>query len=681
MRLRDQRGTVTSPYLLDHVANPVEWWEWSDDAFEEARRRDVPIFLSVGYSACHWCHVMAHESFEDPQLAELLNDRFVSIKVDREERPDVDSVYMQATVALTGQGGWPMSVFLDHDGRPFYAGTYFPPQPRHGMPSFPQLVTAISDTWRERRDEVLSAGVRITEALAARTGGATPGDLPTMQDLDDAARSLAVDFDRTRGGFGGAPKFPPSMVLEFLLRHAALTGGETSLMMAESTLEAMARGGMYDQLRGGFARYSVDADWVVPHFEKMLYDNALLLRVYLHWWRLTGSPLAERVVRETAGFLLADLLTPEGAFAAALDADSADGEGVYYSWSPTQLVEVLGTDDGAWAAGLLSVTPGGTFEHGLSTLQLRVDPEDADRWASARQRLLEARSGRPRPARDDKVVASWNGLAIAALAEAGALLRETEWIEAAVRAADVLIAVHLGADGGDRLCRTSRDGHPGHNDGVLDDYGSVAEGLLVLAQVTGDDEWLAFAGILLDVALQHFSDEDGGFYDTADDAAALIQRPRDFSDNAEPSGWFALANACVTYSALTGVLDYRERAERALGVVSAMASRAPRAVGWGLVAASALVAGPLEVAVLGDLADVATAQMWWTALMSPMPGTVVAVGSDDEADDGVPLLRDRRSLDGRPAAYVCRGFVCDRPTTELAQLADTVGTRRGAFEE
>jgi len=671
----------TSPYLQQHADNPVDWWEWSEDAFDEARRRDVPVFLSVGYSACHWCHVMAHESFEDPAIAELVNERFVSIKVDREERPDVDSVYMQATVALTGQGGWPMSVFLDHDGRPFYAGTYFPPRPRHGMPSFPQLITAISDTWRERRDEVLSAGVRITEALATRTQVDAAGAVPTQEDLDAAVRSLAGDFDSARGGFGGAPKFPPSMVLEFLLRHAALTGSEQSLAMAESTLEAMARGGMYDQLRGGFARYSVDADWVVPHFEKMLYDNALLMRVYLHWWRLTGSALAERVVRETAGFLLADLLTPEGAFAAALDADSAEGEGVYYSWSPAQLAEVLGAEEGSWAAELLSVTEAGTFEHGLSTLQLRVDPDDADRWAAARDRLLSVRTTRPRPARDDKVVAAWNGLAIAALAEAGALLREPEWIEAAARAADLLIAVHLGADGDDRLCRTSRDGHPGQNDGVLDDYGSVAEGLLALSQVTGDDEWLAFAGILLDVSLQHFSDDDGGFFDTADDAVALIQRPRDFSDNAEPSGWFAVANACVTYSALTGVLDYRARAERALGVVAAVGPRAPRAVGWGLVAASALVAGPLEVAVVGAPDDALTGRMWWTALASPMPGTVVAVGSDATADEGVPLLRDRRTLDGRPSAYVCRGFVCDRPTSDPAGLAVAVGTRRGGPEE
>ena len=665
MRLRGNRERISSPYLLQHADNPVDWWEWGEDAFAEARRRDVPVFLSVGYSACHWCHVMAHESFEDEQTAAYLNEHFVSIKVDREERPDVDDIYMDATVALTGQGGWPMSVFLDHEGRPFYAGTYFPPAPRPGMPSFTQLLVGLSDAWRERREDVLSSGVRIVNALSRRelpTGHAAPGEA----ELREAVTRLEGQFDQRSGGFGGAPKFPPSMVLEFLLRMHALDGDESALAMADQTLTAMARGGMYDQLGGGFARYSVDAFWVVPHFEKMLYDNALLLRVYAHWWRLTGSPLAERVVRETAEFLLRDLRTKEGGFAAALDADSGGREGAFYAWSPALLVEALGEQDGAWAAQLLGVPEEGTFEDGLSTLVLRYDADDPQRWSRVRRRLWEERELREHPGRDDKVVAAWNGLAIAALADAGGIFGEPEWIEAAAAAADLLIAVHLGANDDDRLVRTSRDGRAGATAGVLADYGDVAEGLQALFQVTGDEEWLILAGVLLDVAIQHFGDGDGGFYDTADDASALIRRPRDPHDDAEPSGWFATANAAITQAALTGVTEYRAVAERALAVASPGALGAPRAAGSGLAAAVALVAGPLEAAVVATAAD-DLGEWWHAALLGTSPGMVVAAGTDGDSDVG--LLRDRPAIGGAPTAYVCRGFVCDRPITDLSEFA------------
>lgn len=671
-------ATSTSPYLQQHADNPVDWWEWGEEAFEEARRRDVPVFLSVGYSACHWCHVMAHESFEDEATARVLNANFVSIKVDREERPDVDAVYMDATVRLTGHGGWPMSVFVDHEGRPFYAGTYFPPEPRHGLPSFIQLLTGISEAWRDRRGDVIASGERIVKALTSRSTIGSAEAPPSEEELAIAVQTLRTQFDDRHGGFKGAPKFPPSMVMEFLLRYAALTGDTDALAMAERTLEAMARGGMYDQLAGGFARYSVDSAWVVPHFEKMLYDNALLLRVYAHWWRLTGSPLAKRIVRETAGFLLREMRTPEGGFASALDADSEGREGAFYAWDPAGLVAVLGEEDGAWAATLLSATPDGTFEHGLSTLQLLRDPDDPRRWADVRERLAQAREMRERPGRDDKVVAAWNGLAIAALADAGVLLREPEWIEAAAMAGDLLIAVHLGAEDDDRLVRTSRDGVAGTTAGVLDDYGCVAEGFQALYQATGDDAWLMFAGMLLDVALQHFRAEDGGFYVTADDVPALIQRPRDPADNAEPSGWTSVANACVTQGALTGVMEYREAAERALGIVTVLGTQAPRAMGWGLAAATALVAGPLEVAIVSDPDDGQRAEWWWTAAMGTSPGMVVAVGAPD--DDSVALLRDRPTLNGRPTAYVCRGFTCDHPTTDLTDLAARIGVRAGALE-
>ncbi len=661
----------TSPYLLQHADNPVDWWEWSAEAFDEARRRDVPIFLSIGYSACHWCHVMAHESFEDQGIAEYLNANFVSIKVDREERPDIDSVYMDVTVAMTGHGGWPMTVILDHDARPFYAGTYFPPTPRHGMPSFPQLLTAITDSWTQRRDEVLAAGQRIITAINERTTLIPEGGPPDAGDLRAAVAAAEQDFDAAQGGFGGAPKFPPSMLLEFLLRESARTDDAFALAMAERTLNAMARGGLFDQLGGGFARYSVDADWVVPHFEKMLYDNALLLRVYAHWWRLTGSALAERVVRQTAEFLLREMRTPEGAFASALDADSEGVEGLFYAWSPAQLVEVLGADDGVWAADLLAVTTSGTFEHGLSTLQLRDEPSDLPRWEQIRSALFEARAQRVRPGRDDKVVASWNGLAIAALAEAGALFGEPDWIEAAVAAADLLLAVHLGAHDDDRLCRTSRDGRAGANDGVLDDYGNVAEGFLALYQVTGADEWLVLAGMLLDIAIQHFADGEGGFFDTADDAPALVRRPRDAVDNAEPSGWFATANACITFSALTGVSEYRVIAERALGAAKMLSKRSPRAAGWGLAAASALRTGPIEIAVIGTPADPRAADLHHIALMSASPGAVTALAVAGE-ESSVPLLRDRPAVDQLATAYVCHGFVCQRPTTSAVELEKLV---------
>ncbi len=660
----------TSPYLLQHRDNPVDWWPWSDEAFDEARRRNVPIFLSIGYSACHWCHVMAHESFEDEATAAYLNEHYVSIKVDREERPDVDAIYMDATIAMTGHGGWPMTVFLDNEARPFYAGTYFPPEPRHQMPSFGQILQSISTAWTERRGEVESTAVRMIEALRSRSGPMADAPPPDDAALTDAIASLEGDFDTRWGGFGSAPKFPPSMLLEFLLREAARTRSLEAITMAEWTLTAMARGGIYDQLGGGFARYSVDTEWVVPHFEKMLYDNALLLRDYAHWWRLTQSPLAERVVRETAEFLLREMLTPEGAFASALDADSEGEEGRFYSWTVAQLVEVLGEEDAAWAAALFTVTPEGTFEHGASTLQLPQDPDDWERWARVRAALMAARDGRVRPGRDEKVVAEWNGLAIAALADAGALFDEPGWIAAAVTAAEVITSVHLGASRPGRLSRTSRDGHPGRNDGVLSDYGGVAEGFIVLFQATGDARWLEGAGQLIDVAIAHFGDGDGGFFDTADDAQVLVRRPRDPADSAEPSGWFAIANACVSYSALTGQPSYRSVAERALGVATLAAQRSPRAAGSGLSTASALLAGPLEIAVVGEPGAADTAALRRIAFGSTSPGAVIAVGLGGE----VPLLRDRSLVDGGAAAYVCQGFVCQRPETSAQALAQLVQT-------
>ncbi|MFD8415699.1 thioredoxin domain-containing protein [Streptomyces sp. NPDC059650] len=677
---------ATSPYLLQHADNPVDWWPWGPEAFEEAKRRDVPVLLSVGYSACHWCHVMAHESFEDELAAAYLNEHFVSIKVDREERPDVDAVYMEAVQAATGQGGWPMTVFLTPDAEPFYFGTYFPPEPRHGMPSFMQVLEGVRTAWAGRRDEVADVAQRIVRDLAGRQLDYGRAGAPGPEEQAQALLGLTREYDAARGGFGGAPKFPPSMVLEFLLRHHARTGAEGALQMAADTCEAMARGGIYDQLGGGFARYSVDREWVVPHFEKMLYDNALLCRVYAHLWRATGSDLARRVALETADFMVRELRTPEGGFASALDADSEDPdtgkptEGAYYAWTPEQLAVVLGAEDGALAAAYFGVTEEGTFEHGRSVLQLPQDGPvvDAARIAAVRERLLAARGGRPAPGRDDKVVAAWNGLAVAALAECGAYFDRPDLVERATEAADLLVRVHFEASAGraPRLVRTSKDGRAGGNTGVLEDYGDVAEGFLALAAVTGEGVWLEFAGILLDLVLDLFTAEDGSLYDTAHDAEQLIRRPQDPTDTATPSGWTAAAGALLSYAAHTGSEAHRTAAERALGVVHALGPRVPRFIGHGLAVAEALLDGPREVAVVGHPDDPARAELHRTALLGTAPGAVVAAGMPRAADGSggeFPLLAERALVDDRPTAYVCRHFVCARPATDPQELGEQVG--------
>ncbi|MCX4589603.1 thioredoxin domain-containing protein [Streptomyces sp. NBC_01340] len=662
----------TSPYLLQHADNPVDWWPWSAEAFEEARERGVPVLLSVGYSSCHWCHVLARESFEDEQIAAYMNAHFVNIKVDREERPDVDAVYMEAVQAATGQGGWPMTVFLTPDAEPFYFGTYFPPAPRHGMPSFRQVLEGVRGAWTDRRDEVAEVAGKIVRDLAGREMSFGDDRVPGEEELAGALLGLTREYDASRGGFGGAPKFPPSMVIEFLLRHHARTGSEGALQMAQDTCERMARGGIYDQLGGGFARYSVDREWVVPHFEKMLYDNALLCRVYAHLWRSTGSELARRVALETADFMVSELRTNEGGFASALDADSDDGtgkhvEGAYYVWTPQQLREVLGEQDAELAVRYYGVTEEGTFEEGASVLQLPQQDEvfDAERVAGIRRRLLAARAGRPAPGRDDKVVAAWNGLAVAALAETGAYFDRPDLVDAAIAAADLLVRLHM--DDRARLSRTSKDGQVGANAGVLEDYADVAEGFLALASVTGEGVWLEFAGFLLDQVIVQFADpESGALYDTAADAERLIRRPQDPTDNATPSGWSAAAGALLSYAAQTGAAPHRTAAERALGVVKALGPRAPRFIGWGLAVAEALLDGPREVAVVGPDGHPMTTALHRTALLGTAPGAVVAVGAPES--DELPLLVDRPLVQGEPAAYVCRNFTCDAPTTDPDRL-------------
>jgi uncharacterized protein YyaL (SSP411 family) len=660
-------ATATSPYLLQHAENPVDWWEWSDAAFAEAARRDVPVLLSVGYAACHWCHVMAHESFEDQATAEQLNAGFVAIKVDREERPDIDAVYMAATQAMTGQGGWPMTCFLTPAGEPFHCGTYYPLTPRAGMPTFRQLLDAVSRAWREDGARVRGAAGEIAARLADSSAAALPPAGLDADALDRAAETLREGFDERFGGFGGAPKFPPSMVLEFLLRRYERTGSAGALRQVEVTAERMARGGLYDQLAGGFARYSVDAQWVVPHFEKMLYDNALLLRVYAHVARVTDAGLPRRVAGETAAFLLRDLRTAEGGFASALDADTDGVEGLTYAWTPDQLRAVLGDDDGNWAAALLAVTAQGTFEHGSSTLQLPSDPDDPARWARIREALLAARNARPQPARDDKVITAWNGWAILALAEGGAALGHPEWVAAAAEAAELLLDLHL-VDG--RLRRSSRAGRVGAAAGVLEDHAALADGLLALHQATGSARWLTAASELLDLALDHFAGPDGGFFDTADDAEALLHRPRDVTDNATPCGASALVSALLTASVLVAEpARYREAAEAALRGAGSLAGQYPRFAGNWLTAAEALLRGPLQVAVVGAVDD--RQPLLERARRVAPGGSVIVAGMP--AATGVPLLADRPLVDGGPAAYVCRGFVCDRPVTTPDELAAQLG--------
>ncbi|MEU1428052.1 thioredoxin domain-containing protein [Nocardia sp. NPDC005746] len=678
-------GTATSPYLRQHAGNPVHWREWDAEALAEAAARDVPILLSIGYASCHWCHVMAHESFEDEATAELMNENFVCIKVDREERPDLDAVYMNATVAMTGQGGWPMTCFLTPEGEPFYCGTYYPKTPRHGMPSFAQVLTAVGETWRNRRDEVNTAAAQVGEALRQQTAGLPDTGVGISADLvQHAVSAVSKDVDAQHGGFGGAPKFPPSALLEGLLRHYELTGDLGVLQSVSFTCESMARGGIYDQLRGGFARYSVDAAWVVPHFEKMLYDNAQLVRVYAHLARRGldapgsergGESLALRVTRETVQFLMTDLGTEQGAFASALDADThlepgqPGVEGATYVWTPAELNGVLGALDGAWAAEIFGVTTAGTFEHGTSVLTRYTDPKpvDHERFEAIRAAMSAARELRPQPERDDKVVTAWNGMAIVALAEAGAAHGHPEWIAAAVRCARFLLDTHV-TDG--RVCRASLGGVPGTAAGVLEDYAWLALGLLALHQTAAGD-WLAEARRVLDAAIRHFADVDtpGSWFDTADDAETLLTRPRDPLDGATPSGTSVLAEALLTASALADpdqAARYRQLADETLARGAVLLARAPRSAGHWLAVAEAALRGPIQVAIsAGPDGESGGAATLAAAARAAAPGGSVIVSGDA---DSQPLLADRPPVRDTSAAYICRGSVCDLPVTTVEDV-------------
>lgn len=645
--------SATSPYLLQHVENPVDWWEWGPEAFAEAKRRDTPILLSVGYAACHWCHVMAHESFENTVIAAQLNAEYVCIKVDREERPDIDAIYMNATVAMTGQGGWPMTCFLTPDGEPFFCGTYFPPRARGGQPGFVELLTAITDTWINRRDEVTQVGQRVAGHLAAASSG-LPDAIAAIDDsiVEAAVTALVADEDRTHGGFGGAPKFPPSAQLEALLRRAERGAGE-ALGVVERAAAAMARGGIYDQLAGGFARYTVDSAWVIPHFEKMLYDNAQLLRVYSHLAAVGSAevaPMAARVVTETIGFLLADLRV-SGGFASSLDADTDGVEGATYVWTRAQFDEVLG-DDADWAATIFGVTADGTFEHGSSTLQRLVEPDAPVRFTSVCDRLRAARRSRPQPGRDDKVVTAWNGMAITALVEAGTALGHSEWIDLAAWCADELLTGHV-VDG--ELRRTSLGGVVGSTPGMLDDHAALVTGLLTLFAATGEQRWAQAAFMLLDNAIERFADIEapGSWFDAPADSR-LLTRPRDPADGATPSGGALMAEALLTASVLAAPANagrYVELAEHTLARAGVLITKAPRAAGHWLAVAQAKLDGPVHITATSD-------ELLGAARRLARGGTLVTAGGT-----GVSASQPAHTV------MVCRGTTCSLPVRTIDELS------------
>ncbi len=653
-----------------HAADPVDWWEWSDEALAEAKRRDVPLFISVGYAACHWCHVMREESFADPEVAALLNASFVSIKIDREERPDLDAVYMQATQALTGSGGWPMTVFATPEGRPFFAGTYFPPVRRGHTPSFTEVVVALTQAWESRRDEVDGSAdqivARLSEATEIAADAARPDPQATLE-------LLSQSYDPIHGGFGRAPKFPPTTVLDALL----VRGDPATLDLATSTLDAMAKGGLCDQVGGGLHRYSVDAGWVVPHFEKMLSDNALLLGTYARAWRRVPfhdddrRALYQGVVERLVGWLLREMRLDGGAYAASLDADSADirgmaHEGIFYVWSPELLVDALGEDDGEWARDVFHVTNGGTFEHGYSVLQLRGRP-DPERLDSIRARLLVAREARFRPQQDDKIVAAWNGWLIDSLVQAGEFFRRPEWVDAARAAATYLWERHW-VDGS--LRRVSRGEAVGADGAAADDHGAVALGFARLAGALGSGVWLERARTVLDAALERYGADDGGFYDAA--AGDLYARARDVADNATPSGTATLVAALRLVGLLSGEQAYGRRADEAVRTTWAVLAENPRFAGWPL--ADLLIEDeatrglrPAQVVVVTDdpSSDLATAA--WR--MAP-DGSAVVVGAP--GTEGFGPLFDARTEIG---VYVCRGETCFPPATEAGALKKALWRR------
>ncbi len=673
-------ATETSPYLLQHAHNPVDWYPWGEEALERARAEDRPIFLSIGYSACHWCHVMERESFEDEQTAALMNAHFVNVKVDREERPDLDSIYMEAVQAMTGSGGWPMSVFLTPAGKPFYGGTYFPPQPRYGIPSFPQLLLAVADAYTNRRGDLEEQAQRLTDAIG-RTGSlSASGGEPGEEILTEATAKLLQYFDEHYGGFGDQPKFPQPMTLEFAMSQHRRGGEAEALHVAEHTLRQMAAGGIYDHLGGGFHRYSVDRVWLVPHFEKMLYDNAQLLRAYLHAWQINGRLEHRQVVEETVDYVLREMTAPEGGFYSAQDADSEGEEGKFFVWTAAEIEAVLGKEEADLLGRAYGVTPAGNFE-GKTILNLKQTAGEiarqtgaaegavAERLAAARQKLFLAREKRVKPERDDKVLTEWNGLMIHALAEVGVVLGRADALEAASKAADFVLAEMSQENG--FLFRSFKDGRARFN-AYLEDYAAFARGLVALYEATFSLRWLAEAARLTKIMLAQFEDEArGGFYQTGVAHEELVVRRKDFIDNAIPSGNSMAAELLLRLAKLTGNDDYRSEAVRVFQIMAAAMAQQPTGFGRMLTALDDLLSPSQEVAVVGSLTDARTQLLLEEVRRHYLPHTVLAL-KEPEDENPLPLMEGRTLVDGQPAAYVCENYACRLPVTSVEALRTAV---------
>ncbi len=689
----------TSPYLLQHAHNPVDWYAWHDEALEKAKREDKPILLSVGYSACHWCHVMERESFENEEIAALMNQNFVNIKVDREERPDIDSIYMQAVQAMTHQGGWPMTVFLMPDGRPFYGGTYFPPNDRRygpeTMPGFPTILASVSHAYTQSRSEIEEQAAQLADYLQQRSdaplrraGSSLPTGTTFSLDLfSKASNALVKEFDTEYGGFGAAPKFPSTMSLELLLRiHQHRLKGEVTtpieipeLEVVEQSLRSMANGGIYDQLGGGFHRYSTDKTWLVPHFEKMLYDNALLSRIYLHTYLVTGVPFYRRIVEETLDYVVREMTSPEGGFYSTQDADSEGVEGKFFVWTPAEIEQVLSAEGATLFMPYYDVTKRGNFE-GKNILHVQPQVRNADEalvsdealeesLKQSRALLFAVREKRVKPARDEKILTSWNGLMLRSFAEAGRYLERLDYIEVAMKNAEFLLR-ELRKNG--RLLRTYKDGRA-HLNGFLEDYAFLADGLLALYEATFEPRWFAEARALMDAAIPLFVDEqNGGFFDTGSDAEALISRPKDIMDNATPAGNSVAVDVLLRLAAFTGEQSYRKRADEYLQPLADVMVQHPQAFGYVLGALDFALSPSKEIAILGPLATDDTLALLEVTNKQYLPNSVLTycVPGDTQAAQTVPLLADRPLKDDKATAYVCQNFACQAPVNTAEELSN-----------